>query len=134
MLFSGVSARDALLYFGTPADLEHWLRDPQVAAWIKTFQGGKDWVDLSSKERRELGLELQYDQMAYYLYSNPYTELQGADRAKADMCRQALEAKLAGNAGKVNELSQFWDDLLKGKVGAPKRAPKLMTDGPKTPQ
>jgi hypothetical protein len=57
--------------------------------------------------------------MAFYLYSHNYCDLSGNEKLKADTCRQALEVKTAGMAGKLDALSQFYADILSKKAGMP---------------
>ena len=77
---------------------------------------GKRWQDMTVHEQIEAAVEKNYREMATYLYRNNYNELEGPHRSKADICRQALEAKIAGMAGKLDALSQFWADVQSGKV------------------
>lgn len=125
MLTSGMPAEDAIRYFIPEDDpdplgtakttLSKWLRSTHVKQALKTLQG-RSWQDMSGEERIKSALDLHYNQLAYFLYSHNYASLVGADKAKADTCRQALEAKLAGMAGKGDFLSRFFDDVQSGRV------------------
>lgn len=127
MLASGAPAREAIRYF-LPEDspevltggqidqiASRWLADRLVIQAVTSLQG-KDWTDLSTEEKMRLSLDKTYVEMAYFLYSRNYVELTGPERAKADTCRQALESKLAGTAGKLSAVEQFWADVSSGKV------------------
>ena len=126
MLQSGMPSIDAIRYFYPPDEppdrivFEHerWMRSEQVAnAILHTM--GKKWQDMELEERIKHAIDKHYSEMAYYLYSHNYSELIGADKIKADTCRLALEAKLAGQSGKMNALSMFWDDVKTGRVKLP---------------
>ena len=127
MLASGAPAREAIRYF-LPEDspevltgsqveqiASRWLADREVQKQITQLQGN-DWTDLTTEQKMRLSLDKQYVEMAYFLYSRNYVELNGAERSKADTCRVALEAKLAGTAGKLNAVEQFWTDVTSGKI------------------
>jgi hypothetical protein len=80
------------------------------------------WQEMSLQERIQYAIDKHYAEMAYFLYSRNYADLQGAEKAKADTCRMTLEAKLAGMAGKLDALSQFYADLASGKIKTQKEA------------
>lgn len=122
MLSSGVPSKEAIPYFypdvpaeDYPAILKLWLKSAAVSAAIEKLQG-KRWQEMSLDDRIKYAIEKQYAEMAYFLYSRNYAELGGADKSKADTCRTTLEAKLAGMAGKLDALSQFYQDMRDGKV------------------
>lgn len=123
MLKSGMPSGDAIRYFfeaDCPPDRllfehERWMRSDQLQSALKQVNG-KPWQDLSLEERIQFAIDKHYSEMAYFLYANNYAELVGADKLKADTCRQALEAKLAGQSGKMSALSLFWDDVKQGRV------------------
>ena len=122
MLSCGMPPRDAIPYFhptASPDDLQSilklWLKAESVQKAILKVQG-KLWQEMPLNERIQYAIDKHYSEMAYYLYSRNYSELQGAEKAKADTCRQTLEAKLAGMAGKLDALSQFYADLASGKI------------------
>jgi hypothetical protein len=71
-------------------------------------------------ERIRYVMDKHYSEMAYFLYAHNYADLVGADKAKADTCRLALEAKQAGFAGKQDALSRFFADVTSGAVKLPK--------------
>ena len=123
MLSSGVPSRVAITYF-LPDDFpegsvlglhEEWIKSEVVQQAILQLQG-KAWQEMSVEERIQLSIEKHYSEMAYYLYANNYVDMVGAAKTKADTCRSALEAKLAGLAGKTDALSRFWDDVVAGRV------------------
>ena len=135
MLSSGAPAREAIRYF-LPSEPDgevltggqveqiaaRWLANAEVQKQVVQLQG-KDWTELTTEDKMRLSLDKTYVEMAYFLYSRNYVELSGPERAKADTCRNTLEAKLAGTAGKLSAVEQFWADVTSGKV-------KLVTTTP----
>lgn len=122
ILSSGIPPREAIPYFypdtppeDFPAILKLWFKSAAVSAAIEKVQG-KRWQEMSLEERVKYAIEKQYSEMAYFLYSRNYAEITGSDKQKADTCRTTLEAKLAGMAGKMNSLEQFYADMASGKV------------------
>lgn len=123
MLSSGMPAGEAILYFLPPQPhpqvfeeaLRVWTTAETTKRAILAIQG-KAWQDLDIEERCKLAIDKHYSEMAYFLYSRNYIELVGAEKQKADTCRQALEAKLAGMAGKMDALTRFWADVSGGKI------------------
>lgn len=123
LLSSGVPSRVAVTYFlpeGFPegsvlALHEKWMASEPLQKAILHLQG-KAWQEMSVEERITLSIEKHYSEMAYFLYANNYVDMVGAAKTKADTCRSALEAKLAGLAGKTDALSRFWDDVIAGRV------------------
>ena len=112
MLAAGAPAQEAIRYFlpedatevmstGQVADfLARWMRSKEVERAIVSIQG-KDWRDMTAGEKIQFAINKHYTEMAYYLYSRNYVDLSGQEKAKADTCRVALEAKIAGTAGKM---------------------------------
>lgn len=122
MINSGMPPAHAILYFMEEADqtelrvtLKTWLGSPFVRSALRTLQG-KSWQDMSLDEKVKFAVEKNYAEAAYYLYSTNYAELTGADRSKADMCRQVLEVRIAGMSGKTDVLTQWFEDVKSGKV------------------
>ena len=122
MLHSGMPARDAITYFTDETDsqallalLKEWTHSPSVARATLALQG-KSWQDMTLDEKIQITIDKHYAELAYFLYSHNYAELMGAERSKADTCRQALEAKLAGMSGKMGPIEAFWSDIKSGKV------------------
>lgn len=124
MLSSGMPSRDAIRYFLPEGEVtegmiarQHdvWMRSKEVSAAVQALQG-RPWQEMRVEERIKLAIEKHYSEMAYFLYSHNYAELVGAEKQKADTCRNALEVKLAGLAGKLDPLSRFYDDLISGKI------------------
>ncbi len=122
MLQGGMPAIDAIRYFVPgmeeqllPGEAQRWMRSHFVSKAILFIQG-KTFQDMTLEEKIKYTLDLHYSQIAYYLYSRNYSELNGADRQKADICRSALEAKAAGTAGTRSPISDFWDDVRLGRV------------------
>jgi hypothetical protein len=71
---------------------------------------------MTLEEKIKTATDNHYAQLAYFLFSHNYSDLGTTDKAKADTARQALEAKLAGTAGKGDALSQFFSDINSGKI------------------
>ena len=138
MLNSGMPSLDAMRYFYPDDDpervrFEHdrWLRTRSVQSAIKTVQNGKSWQDMSLDERVKFAVDKHYSELAYFLYTNNYTLLSGQDRQKADICRAALEAKLAGTAGKMDALTSWMEDIRAGRVKLPHLAVSKTDISPK---
>jgi hypothetical protein len=122
MVKSGMPPIDVIGYFYpdvTPAELHPLLKEFQRSDNVKhatlTLQG-KPWQDMSLDEQIRFAVDKTYSEMAYFLYSHNYSTLSGHDKLKADTCRQSLESKIAGTSGQMNPLTQFWEDIRKGKV------------------
>lgn len=123
ILSSGVPGSQAITYFYPDEQnigalkvwLDKWMRDPEVQKQILILQG-KAWEERTIEEKIQYAIDKHYTEVAYFLYSHNYAELAGADKTKADTCRQVLETKLAGMAGKMDALSQFWQDINTGKI------------------
>lgn len=123
MTQAGMPALAALQYFlaadTPPGDvaliLKQWANSTTYRAALLKLQG-KTWQEMTLDERIQTAIDLHYNQLAYILYSRNYAELVGAERQKADICRAALEAKIAGTSGKMGPLEQFWADIRSGKV------------------
>lgn len=130
MLNAGMPSSDAIRYFFSPDEdpqrlqFEHerWLRSEAVQKALLQVMG-KAWQDMSLDERVKFAVDKHYAEMAYFLYAHNYGELVGTEKQKADTCRQALEAKLAGSAGKMNALSQWFEDVRVGRVKLPSVMP-----------
>lgn len=123
MLLSGLPAQDAILYFIdvelSPLELAQMLSRWRTHYLVKrsmTTLMGKPWQKLSDEERHVLALRNHYNQLAYVLWNSHYADAQGNDKQKLDTARQALEAKVAGTAGKNDPLTQFFADIESGKV------------------
>ncbi len=132
MLTSGMPAIDATAYFVGSEDLadparlrerhDGFMADKGVRAAIRKLQG-KAWQEMTLSERIKFAIEKTYGEAAYFLYSHNYALLQGADRQKADTCRQVLEAKLAGTSGKESPLETWMRDVKEGRVHLPSVRP-----------
>jgi hypothetical protein len=122
VLSSGMPPEDAMAYFLPDMDpvdrlavMRRWLPSANLQHAIRALQG-KSWTEMDLQERIKISIDKHYTEVAYFLYTHNYASLTGADKTKADTCRQVLEAKLAGMAGKTDALSSFWNDLVSGKV------------------
>lgn len=133
MLHSGLPAEEAIVYFSETEDpqeialiLRDWMKSRAVRTASAALQR-KPWVHMTLDEKIHHSLDLHYAGLAYFLQSHNYSSLTKDDKAKADTARQALEAKVAGTAGKLDALSQFADDIRTGrlKLRAGPSAPSL---------
>lgn len=122
MLRAGLPAEQAILYFLETDDplvvsqtLQRWQRSREVSAAQRQLQG-KDWQEMSDEEMMQAALGQHYRNLAFLLHSTNYITANQGEKAKLDSARTALEAKLAGTAGKMNALEQFYEDLRKGSV------------------
>lgn len=123
MLASGMPSMEVMSYFlpesSGPQEIEfahnRWVRSKEIQAAILRLQG-KAWQELPLEDRIRLAIERHYSEMAYFLYTHNYGSLSGSEKQKADTCRQALEAKIAGMAGKMDAITRFWDDVQSGKI------------------
>lgn len=123
MLKAGLPASEAILYFADGetdpreiADmLQVWTRSRAVKAAITQLYG-KAWTDMTLEEQMTNARDTHYSQLAYLLFSNHYGEVGPGDQAKLDKARAAIEARLAGTAGKGDALSRFFEDINSGRV------------------
>ena len=127
MMQAGMPAADAIRYF-LPAEqfallndkevrqlIDGWLADPEVRAAQLSLMG-QPWQTMNAEEQIRYAINKHYVEMAYFLYANNYVELRGESKAKADTCRLALEAKIAGTAGQSDPLSRFYEEVVKRKL------------------
>jgi hypothetical protein len=122
MLQAGLPSSQAILYFVETDDaaeltmiLKRWMRSKAVRSAINKLQR-KPWDQMSLEERMKAALDQHYNSLAFLLFSVNYIEANSTDKTKLDTARQAIESKLAGSAGKLDALSQFFDDINSGKV------------------
>ena len=113
MLLSGAPIRDVVGYFLDENSPEEVVMDA-AEMWPGQHK-------MSDQQRLEVALKKHYNEMAYFLWSSNYAEIDGKERLKADTCRTALEVKVAGMAGQDSPLTRFYADMLeksepKGKV------------------
>lgn len=130
ILSSGCPHLQALSYFypdcklgELKVELDRWLKSAKVRKSIIKLQG-KEWEAMSLQERLEYSINKHYSELAFFLYNANYNDLIGPDRAKADVCRTVIEAKLAGMAGKQDAMTRFFDDFLNKQ-----KQPQLMGKG-----
>ena len=120
MVLSGAPVADVVPYFWTTmvdegvllACEELWPRQTEVVLAIQQLTGGEPWHQLTDTARWDLALTKHYNELAYVLWTTNYAEVTGPAKTKADTCRQAMEAKVAGMAGKESPLARFYHDLL----------------------
>jgi hypothetical protein len=122
MVHAGLPPTEAILYFiatDDPKTLQEitrkWQRSRNVGLALAKLMS-KPWTGMSLEERCRYALDQHYSQLAYLLYSQHYAEVAQGDKTKLDTARSAIEARLAGTAGKGDALSQFFEDLRSGKV------------------
>ena len=120
MLLAGAPVVDAVGYF-FPEDVheafiaeavEMWPAQEEVLKALQKISGGEAWHTMSDEARSQLALRKHFNEMAYYLWTNNYTELDGSGKVKADTCREALREKASGLAGKDSPIVRFYHDLL----------------------
>ena len=119
MVLSGAPVPEVVRYFCDPsltdAELVPGGYTPalsEVLAALETLSGGAPWHQLKDDARLDVSLRKHYNEMAYFLWTTNYAEIGGSDKLKADTCRQSIEAKVAGMAGRESPLAQFYHDLL----------------------
>lgn len=125
MLQAGLPASDAMCYFTDSSDpvvvsqmVQNWQRSRAVKAAIRSMMG-RNWQDMSPEERLKTALDKHYTDLAYMLWSRHYLEADGAMKGKLDSARTAIEAKLAGQAGRTDALTRFFDDIQSGRLNLP---------------
>lgn len=122
MLGAGLPASEAILYFidsDDPTEIALFLQKWQKSRTIRSAMSelmGRPWQELTLEERCRYALDHHYAALAYLLFSTHYAEVGAADKAKLDSARTAIEAKLAGTAGKGNEIEEFLKDIRSGRV------------------
>ena len=120
MILSGAPVGEAVRYFRVAelpeetliACVELWPVQPEVLQALEQQTGGVPWHQLTDDQRLDISIRKHYNEMAYFLWTTNYTECDGASKLKSDTCRQAIEAKVAGMAGKESPLASFYHDLL----------------------
>ena len=120
MVLSGAPVAEDVRYFRDetmPEDVllaceDEWPMQKEVRNAIQQQTGGMAWHKLADDHRLDISLRKHYNEMAYFLWTTNYAECDGASKMKADTCRQAIEAKVAGMAGKESPLASFYHDLL----------------------
>ncbi len=120
IVLSGVPVPEAVQYFWTDPLTETelvqyeaaWPRQEAVIAAIDAVAGGAPWHRLTDPQRMGVALTKHYNELAYVLWTTNYAELAGAEKVRADTARTAIEAKLAGMAGRESPLATFYTELL----------------------
>lgn len=120
LAMAGVPNTEIVLYFlPTAAEDEdvqeavvQWPRQREVVQEMQKFSKGP-WQDLTDTQRWEAALAKTYNEMAYFLWSHNYAELTGSERQKADTCRMAIEAKMAGTSGQSSPMERMYQELAK---------------------
>lgn len=128
ILQAGLPASQAILYFVETVDpataqaaTQVWTRSRAVRKATQALMG-KTWQAMTLDERMHHALSLHYSQLATLLFTNNYIEATAPEKTKMDTARTALEAKVAGTAGQMNAMEQFFADV---KSGAVKLAPAV---------
>lgn len=127
IIHSGLPPAEAILYFIEDAaeaavSLPTWQRSRAVKKATLGLMG-KPWHEMTLGERMSTALDLHYSSLAHYLFSHNYSDLGPNEKSKADTARTALEAKIAGQAGKVDAMTRFFDDWNSGRLGLAKPTP-----------
>lgn len=131
MLQAGLPATEAILYFidaDDPNEVRMVLNKWQRSAAVKRASASlmkRPWQLMNLDERISTALDQHYSSLAYILFSRNYVEASQTEKSKLDTARQALEAKVAGTAGKSDALSRFYDDLSSGRIKLASTPPKL---------
>jgi len=120
IVLSGAPVPEAVRYFwsGDLTDEElltyeqAWPMQPEVLAVMERMTGGTAWHTMSDEQRLDVSLTKHYNELAYVLWTTNYAELAGAEKVRADTARTAIEAKLAGMAGRESPLATFYTELL----------------------
>ena len=121
MVLSGAPVAEVVRYFWEeemPEEVlaaceEAWPLQPEVLAAVRLMTGGAPWHQMSDPARLDSALKKHYSEMAYFLWTTNYAECEGGEKLKSDTCRQAIETKLAGMAGRESPLAQFYQDVLR---------------------
>lgn len=130
LLMAGLPAKEAIFYFITTDDpleaaqeLKRWLRSKPLRVAMEALEG-KPWHYRTTDERMRGALDMHYSQLASILRGHNYAEADPSMKSKMDAARTALEAKLAGQAGRGDALSRFFDDITTGRVKLPQAIPR----------
>ncbi len=129
MLQAGLPAPQAITYFTDSTDpaelaqlLSSWTRSRNLREAQKVLLG-KAWQEMNLDEQCKAALDYSYAGMAYFLFSHNYSEMGSSDQNKYNAARGALEARMAGTAGRGDALSRFLDDFVAGKYKGVVRTP-----------
>lgn len=95
------------------AEHDRWVRSKAIRDAIKLVQSGQEWAEMEPSAQIQFAITKHYAEMAYFLYANNYAEIEGSKKIKADTCRIALEAHLAGTSGKLTAYEQWLSDITK---------------------
>ena len=120
MVLSGAPVAEIVRYFWdieVPDEVllgceDQWPVQQEVVAAVRLQMGGDSWHRLTDAQRLDVSLRKHYNEMAYFLWTTNFAESEGGAKLKADTCRQAIEAKVAGMAGRESPLASFYHDLL----------------------
>lgn len=125
MLSAGLPASDAIVYFTDQTDpvflaqmIAQWQKSRLVKRSLRELMG-KAWQEMSLAERMQAGLDQHYNTLSYLLYSRNYLEADPATKGKLDSARVAIEARLAGQSGRSDALTRFFEDIQTGKLRLP---------------
>lgn len=131
MLRAGLPASQAILYFigsDDPGEVLHvlrkWQRSPSVRRAMASLLP-RPWEQMTGEEQMQDALKIHYSQLSLLLHSENYIEADPATKAKMDAARNSIETKLAGQAGKMSAMDEFFSDLKSGRVRLPGSSPVL---------
>jgi hypothetical protein len=136
MLHAGLPPSSAILYFiesEDPAEIAlivgKWQRSRLVKKASASLMGG-NWHEKSTDEMMKYALDAHYRQLSTLLVTTNYIEANQGEKGKLDSARSSLEAKVAGQAGRGDALSQFFEDLRSKKIALPGVGKGLTTRTP----
>lgn len=123
MLLAGLTPADAIAYFLDGSEdpqqvaelIRKWRRSRHTQAAMKALLG-KAFHEMTPQEQMDTALRIHYAQLSALLFTNHYAEASAMDKSKLDSARTAIEAKMAGTAGKGDAIQRFFDDVNAGRI------------------
>ena len=120
MVLAGAPVGEVVPYFcdGTESEAQRiacerqWTAQREVVEALEVMLGGVAWHRMTDPQRLDAAVTKHYNELAYFLWTTNYAEADEGTKLKADTCRTAIEAKVAGMAGRESPLAQFYHDLL----------------------
>jgi hypothetical protein len=89
---------------GTIAD--RWPKHPLVSEALAAQDGGV-WHKLEDDTKYSVALKKHYAEMAHFIMTHNFAEAHTQNLAKLNDCRDVLEKKIAGTAGKSDPFTQY---------------------------